>query len=68
MSSIFKFYLDGFRNLTIGKTLWKLLIIKLLVIFFIIKLIFFTQTLYTKFNDESVRQDFVANNLTKEAK
>ncbi|MGD9596563.1 MAG: DUF4492 domain-containing protein, partial [Wolinella sp.] len=30
-------YYEGFRNLTLGKTLWKLILLKLLVMFVILK-------------------------------
>lgn len=39
--SIYRFYADGFRNMTVGKTLWAVIIIKLLLIFLVIKLFFF---------------------------
>lgn len=39
--SIYRFYADGFRNMTVGKTLWAVIIIKLIIIFFVIKLFFF---------------------------
>ena len=38
---IIRFYVDGFKNMTIGKTLWAIIIIKLLVIFLVLKLFFF---------------------------
>lgn len=38
---ILRFYYDGFRNMTLGKTLWCLILIKLFVMFFILKLFFF---------------------------
>jgi len=38
---IFRFYVDGFKNMTIGKTLWTIIIIKLIIIFLVLKLFFF---------------------------
>lgn len=38
---VWKFYADGFRNMTLGKTLWALVIVKLIVIFVILKWLFF---------------------------
>jgi len=38
---IYRFYYDGFRQMTLGKTLWLVILIKLFVIFFILKLFFF---------------------------
>lgn len=37
---IFYFYRDGFREMTIGRTLWAIILIKLFVMFFILKLFF----------------------------
>lgn len=38
---IYNFYLDGFRGMTIGKSLWLLILIKLAIIFLVLKLFFF---------------------------
>ena len=32
---IFRFYVDGFRNMTLGKTLWTIILIKLFIMFFV---------------------------------
>jgi len=37
----YKLYADGFRNMTIGKTLWRIILIKLVIIFVVLKLFFF---------------------------
>lgn len=37
----FDLYYDGFKHMTLGKTLWAIIIIKLLVIFLVLKLFFF---------------------------
>ncbi|MBO7139311.1 MAG: DUF4492 domain-containing protein [Prevotella sp.] len=34
-------YYDGFRNMTVGRTLWAVIIVKLIIIFAILKLFFF---------------------------
>lgn len=38
---IFDLYYDGFRHMRIGKTLWTVILVKLFVIFVILKLFFF---------------------------
>lgn len=38
---VYDLYVDGFRNMTLGKTLWTVIIIKLLIIFLVLKLFFF---------------------------
>ena len=34
-------YYDGFRNMTIGRTLWAIILIKLFIMFFVLRLFFF---------------------------
>jgi hypothetical protein len=44
----FHLYYDGFRSMTIGKTLWLVILIKLFVIFVILKVFFFPNFLKEK--------------------
>ena len=62
---IFKFYLDGFRSMTVGKTLWKIIIIKLVIMFAVLKLFFFPNYLNTNFSTDQQRADYVINQLTR---
>lgn len=41
LSRIFHLYYDGFRTMTLGKTLWAVILIKLTIIFLVLKLFFF---------------------------
>ena len=34
---IWTFYRDGFREMTLGRTLWAIILIKLFIMFFILK-------------------------------
>ncbi len=43
--STYRFYLDGFRSMTVGRKLWLIILIKLVVIFAVIRLFFFTPAL-----------------------
>lgn len=38
---VFRFYYEGFTNMHIGKTLWTVILIKLFIIFAVLKLFFF---------------------------
>ena len=38
-------YVDGFRSMTVGKTLWLIIAIKLFIFFVIIKILFFPKQL-----------------------
>jgi len=64
LSQIYRFYLDGFKKMTVGKTLWKIILFKLLVIFVVLKLFFFPDFLQTNFSTDQQRADHVINQLT----
>ncbi len=38
---IWHFYLDGFRSMTVGRTLWVIILVKLFIMFAILRLFFF---------------------------
>lgn len=38
---VFDLYYDGFKNMKLGRTLWAIILIKLFVIFVVLKLFFF---------------------------
>ena len=40
IKKIFRFYLDGFRSMTVGKTLWAIILVKLFILFAILKVFF----------------------------
>lgn len=42
---IFLFYKEGFRQMTLGRLLWAIILLKLFVMFFILKLFFFPDVL-----------------------
>lgn len=59
---IFYFYCDGFREMTWGRVLWVIILIKLFVMFFVLKLFFFPSFLNGK--TEAEKQDYVGMELT----
>ena len=61
-ADIFRFYVDGFRSMTLGRTLWAIILIKLFVLFAVLKLFFFPDLLAGKSDDEQAR--YVLENLT----
>jgi hypothetical protein len=61
---IFRFYRDGFRQMTVGRTLWKIIFIKLIVMFVVLKLFFFPHFLNTNFATDQQRADHVLYQLT----
>lgn len=63
--SIYAFYRDGFRSMTIGKTLWAVIIIKLIILFAVIRLLFFPNILNENYDSDSERADAVRNELLR---
>ncbi len=61
---IYRFYLNGFQRMTIGKTLWKIIFIKLFIMFAVLKLFFFPDFLQTNFATDEQRADHVIEQLT----
>ena len=62
LRKIWKFYYDGFREMTVGKTLWLLIVIKLFVMFSILKLFFFKSEL-GKYETDEEKSKVVIENL-----
>ncbi len=59
---ICRFYIDGFRNMTIGRILWLIILIKLFVIFFVLKVFFFPDFL-DRVATDSDKDDYVSEEL-----
>ena len=64
MRRIWDLYYDGFRSMTIGKTLWALIIIKLFIMFVILKWLFFPNILKEKYETDEERAEAVRTELT----
>lgn len=62
-SRVFHLYYDGFRSMTVGKTLWLIIAIKLFIFFGIIKLLFFPNFLSTKCDTEQEKTEYVRQQL-----
>jgi len=65
LKRIFYFYYDGFRSMTIGKKLWIIIIIKLFILFAILKVFFFPDFLKTRFPNDRDRSNYVIEQLSK---
>lgn len=52
-------YVDGFRSMTVGKTLWLIIAIKLFVFFVIIKILFFPNFLASKSDTDDGKAQYV---------
>ncbi|MDH3346666.1 MAG: DUF4492 domain-containing protein [Desulfobulbaceae bacterium] len=64
----YRFYKEGFRSMTLGRTLWKIIFIKLLIMFGVLKIFFFQDFLESSFSTDEERAEYVLNQLTKPAR
>ena len=65
IKSIFTFYRDGFRGMVLGKKLWTIILIKLFVMFVVLKLFFFPNYLNTNFHTEEEKTKKVLEQITR---
>lgn len=62
---LFRFYYEGFRNMTWGKQLWVIILIKLFIMFAIFRVFFFPNILNSKFDTDEQKSDYVLEELIK---
>lgn len=62
--NIVDFYIDGFKNMTVGKKLWAIIFIKIIILFFVFKLFFFPDFLKENYDNDDDRARAVATELT----
>ena len=61
----FHLYYDGFRNMRLGRTLWAIILIKLFIIFAVLKVFFFPNFLKEQANGDEA--GYVATELVERA-
>ena len=65
LKKLFLFYYQGFHEMTIGKKLWIIILVKLSVMFLVLKLLFFPDFLGSKFSNDKDRSDYIIHEITK---
>lgn len=63
LSKVWWFYVDGFKAMTVGRTLWAIIALKVIIFFVIIKWIFFPDFLAGKAADDEGKADYVRHEL-----
>ena len=63
VKQVWRFYYDGFRGMKVGKRLWAIILIKIFILFFILRLLFFPDFLKSRFKTEKERGDYVREQL-----
>ena len=64
LRKVWMFYYTGFREMTVGKTLWFIILVKLFIFFVVMKFLFFPNFLSTNFDTDEERADHVRHELT----
>ena len=64
ITSVANFYIQGFREMTWGRELWVLIILKLVILFLVQRLFFFKPVLAGQ--TEEQKSDFVGERLTEQ--
>ncbi len=65
LARFYRFYRAGFASMTLGRTLWRLIGIKLLIMFGILKIFFFPDVLATHFATDAERAEHVLTQLVQ---
>jgi len=60
---VYDLYYDGFRDMRLGKTLWAIILIKLFIIFVVLKLFFFPN--FLKQHADGDEAGYVAGELVE---
>lgn len=58
-------YRDGFKSMTVGRSLWLIIAIKLAIIFLILKIFFFPDKLKSDYDSDAERSQAVRESLIK---
>ena len=64
LKRVFDFYADGFKNMSVSnRKLWVIIIIKLVIMFAILKVFFFPDFLDSKYHTDKEKSDYVIEQL-----
>lgn len=62
--AIYNFYVEGFRNMTWGRQLWWLILLKVVLLFLVLRAFFFKPILAGKSDEQKI--EHVSNKLIRE--
>ena len=63
ITRVYLFYVDGFKSMTVGRYLWAMILIKLAIMFLVLKLFFFPNVLNRDYDTDEQRAEAVRNTL-----
>lgn len=59
--AIYNFYVDGFKNMTWGRQLWWVILLKIIILFLVLRAFFFKPVLADKSQEQRI--EHVSNEL-----
>lgn len=65
LNKIVSFYLEGFKSMTYGKTLWLIILVKLFIMFAIFRVFFFKDDLNQRADTDQQKSEYVLDQLIK---
>ncbi len=66
IKKILSFYKEGFASMRLGRRLWLIIVIKFIILFGIIKWLYFPNYLEDNFDNDTQRGYYILEQLTKE--
>lgn len=63
--NVWMFYYTGFKEMTVGRTLWMIILVKLFIFFVVMKFLFFPNILSRDYDNDEDRAEHVRSELTK---
>lgn len=64
--AIYNFYVEGFRNMTWGRQLWWVILLKVVLLFLVLRVFFFRPVLADKSDEQKI--EYVSNQLINRLK
>ena len=62
---IVAFYLQGFRSMRLGRTLWAIILLKLFILFGVVRIFFFPDYLNSRFTTDDEKAAYVLERITQ---
>jgi hypothetical protein len=62
---VFRFYYDGFKSMDVGKKLWLIILIKLIIMFAIFRPFLFKNFLNSQFETQEEKSAYMIEQLTR---
>jgi hypothetical protein len=65
LKAVIAFYIEGFRGMRLGRKLWAIVLIKLFVLFVVVKWLFFPDVMQERFHSDAQRSAYILDQLTQ---